>query len=124
MGIAPTRHIAAGRVDRDQLLAGPKPGRELGLEVADAVALALRKRANTLMREANIVLELRRYVLGGALDRRAPDQDLALVPIELPAIGAGAGFAVLLDLIEHARHGRARRRLIGRGRLRRLLEVA
>jgi hypothetical protein len=102
VAIPPARHVAARRLHRDQPLAGPEPGRELGLELGQAVELRLREAAHAVMGKLDIVLQLRRDAPGGRVDCCLGDDGLALPTVELAAVFDGFLLAAGLDLGKHA----------------------
>ena len=66
MGVAPTRRIAPGSINRDRLLASDQAGRNLHLHVCNGCFLRFGEAANIIMGESNIVFQLLRHFSSGS----------------------------------------------------------
>ena len=101
MRIAPARNIAACRFDRDQLLARPETRRQLGLEFGDRLFLRFGKGGHPVIGKTDIVLQLLGNLVTGGRDGIGRHDDIAVISVELAAIGDGGVLAAGLDLRKH-----------------------
>ena len=101
MSVTAAGHVAAGSVDRDQPLPGPKARRQFGLEGLHAVLLLLGEQPHPVIGELQIVLQLIRHLPRRGFDLVGTDLDIAVPTVELLAIGARGVLAAPFDLVQH-----------------------
>ena len=123
MRIAPGGHIAPRHIDRHQPLPRLEPRRDLGLELAQRLALRSGEAPYALGGELDIALDLRRDVAGAPLDLGRRHDDLTSPAVEVLRILPDRGLAALLDRGEHLAHDLARDAAFGVRRLARPLEM-
>ena len=123
VAVAPARHVAAGGLHGDALLAGDEARDQLDLGIADALALGLGEAAHLIVSEPDVVLQLLRHLVGRGPAHLFGHDDLALPAVELARVLAGLLLAAPLDVVQNALDGLAHIGLVGRGRLCGLLQI-
>ena len=103
--ILAARHVAADRLDGNDLLAERDAVADLGLELVHGVALALGELDHLMLAEGEVLLE---YGAGGAprrIDVGGADAELGALPaVEIAGIAPHGVVAVLFDVVEHGPH--------------------
>ena len=101
--IAPARHVAADRVDRDVLVAEHHAGKRLDLQVAHRLLLLLREVSYLRLRELDVVEVALGDLRDGALDLgRRQTEILRLPVVELFRQFADGGILAIVDLRQDA----------------------
>jgi len=101
VAVAPARHIAAGGIDRDRLLAGNQAGYDFGFEVGHGCLLGLGEFLDVGMTEFDVTPQPFRHFGRRLFDSLGRQDDVTLVLVELRRVLQRRRFAPGFDIVQN-----------------------